>query len=232
MSTYKLFRKEYDEQPFVDIQTSGIREHVYYTGSTLDGYENINTIENVYLYSQYCDGYDYKLKRAIIQNIMYDITGTGLTNWMDLTTEERRICCEMFLVPHQLRDEFYTNTQQTELGIIFNNNSVDSRTNRCWIAQSEVFNRLDHATAVEISNDVIFESNLRYAYVQIGREYTLKGDPEGLYDYLLNTIGTSYENNGFRSYTPTELYGFDNMIDFSNYLVDILEYGKIKIKYD
>jgi hypothetical protein len=73
--------------------------------------------------------------------------------------------------------------------------------------------------------DVFASTMLYHKYLLFGREGTVEGDPEGLFDYIDSRVGTSYENTGLKnkSISPS---GFATVSDFADYLLDIIKYGK------
>jgi len=48
----------------------------------------------------------------------------------------------------------------------------------------------------------------------------------GLLDFLLSTVGTRFENAGFMDiFTGQVVEGFDSLVDFRDWLVDVLLVG-------
>jgi len=157
------------------------------------GYKDFSSITNWYVYGDKTER-DYKFIRDRIIELFQSI------GWTNLTLEEKQICSQYFAVPKSNRNEIYTIEEQIELGSTYNRNSIESRKLRSGKASVEIRNRLIKSESNEILDDVFnVSSNMFNTYIENGREGTIEGDPEGLFDYIESRIGTSFEGIGFKN---------------------------------
>ena len=184
------------------------------------GYKDISSIKNWAKYRHSLKR-DYKFARERIKE-SYIAKG----GWSNLDIEEKEIISQFFLTQKSKRDEIYSTEEQIIFGHSFHHNSVISRVSRTDKIMEEIFSRIsDTSENKNIINDITGSSQILERYIKFGREGTLEGDTgSGAFDYLESRVGTEYENNGFRghNYMPV---GYNNMTEFSNYLVDILKHG-------
>ncbi len=181
------------------------------------GYKDFSSIFNWRHYGMKSNR-DYKFIRARIQELYVSI------GWSNLSTEEKEICCQYFVVLQVNQDEIYTIEEQIKFGETFHKKSVECRRHRSNKTSTEIYNRLQKVEADEIIDDMYTSTNLLNKYIEFGREGTVEGDPEGAFDYLESRVGTSYENTGFKnkSFVPS---GMADMPEFSVYLMNILKTG-------
>lgn len=94
-------------------------------------------------------------------------------------------------------------------GYGFHSNSIECRRSRWRMAVSECYNRLPKSQTNEIISDLgrFTQADISVAYVDLGYEGTESGDNEGLFDYVLATSGTSFQNSGLitKNWTPAEM---------------------------
>ena len=99
-----------------------------------------------------------------------------------------------------------------------------SRNIRAQFVFNEVWSRLtDDDAKVKVANKGkgVFQD-----YKELGFDGTVNGDPEGVYDFIFGTLGTSFENDGILQQTFSSIEGFSNNTDFANFLKDIIIDGK------
>lgn len=161
-------------------------------------------------------GKDYKFVRYQIMIIAATI------GWSNLTASEKEIAVKWFAVGKTERDEILTLDEQITQGYIHHRKSVESRKNRAEAVMVELYNRLTWLEVTSIIND-IESSGLLNAYINFGKEGTLSGDPEGIYDYLNAEANTSFANTGLlaKNYTPTGI----TLPDLVTKIMDILKNG-------
>lgn len=185
------------------------------------GYQDISSIMNWWNFGTACNK-DYKVIRDEI------IVLAATIGWSNLTSEEKSKTAEIFAVGQTERDEIYTLDEQINLGMNHHIRSMESRKMRAMIVQMHLFNRLSKADWEEVANDT--EPLLPY-YLEQGREGTVEGDSEGLFDYVDGDSRSSHtwdgtgSEVGFRNKTYT-VSGYSNCSDFADVLLDILKYGK------
>lgn len=164
---------------------------------------------------------DYKYIRNEIMILANTI------GWANLSTEEKTIVANLFAVEKVKRDEIYNTNQQVNLGLLHHKNSIEARATRLAIVQMNLFNRLDKADWEEVAIDTV---NLLDSYVNHGREGTVEGDLEGLFDYVDGSArtGTSWDGSGsgvgFRD-KAYSVEGYGNCSLFADYILDILKNG-------
>jgi hypothetical protein len=184
-------------------------------------YKDCSSIENWYTYGDRTSR-DYKFVRGQIQQLYTSI------GWVSLTTKEKEICCELFIATKTERDELYTTEQQVDMGEKFHKKSVESRRKRTERATAELGNRLLKTEYEDVMDDISAGTNLFDKYVFFGREGTVEGDTEGIFDYLESRAGTSYATTGFIDKVFTPL-GMADMTAFSSHIMDILKTGNYTI---
>lgn len=129
---------------------------------------------------------DYRAQRADLLQYVMDNYGTmDPAEWM--------IASEHFCAPKEVRDQFYTFEQQVQLGQDFHRRATQSRNSRWNMALVRLYNYLTLEDSFTVGMDV---EHLAFCYLTYGIEGTVKGDVEGLYDYLASTSGTSYAASG------------------------------------
>lgn len=159
-------------------------------------YADVSTIENWANYGHLIK--DYKYIRSRIAGLVVSI------GWSSLSTTEKEIASEYFAVGQTERNEVHTIEEQVTNGTAYHKESVACRQMRLDRAVSEVYNCLTDTDAETVISDVT--GGLSEAYVHFGREGTLEGDPEGLFDYIEARSGTSYVLTGLaaKGFTPTQ----------------------------
>lgn len=192
------------------------------------GWEDITSLENWDACWQFLDR-DYKYVRKQMFALAWAKMMGDPANWNLLTDSEREISARWFLVPKELRDTVYTTEEQMPMADAFDTNSGLSRAARFKKAKYEIYNRLTLAQANVIMDEIehslsTVTPNLRENYIEYGREGLSEGDPEGLFDYMLGTAGTSFEGHGLvdHDYVPI---GYASMTPFVEKLLDIIKNG-------
>ena len=179
------------------------------------GYQDVTSIENWDQFNHVIRK-DYKFLRQQIKILVQN------TGWTNLTQLEKQIAVKYFVVSKQRRDQRYTMKEQIILGLVWHKESVKARQIRFDYAAMEIWNRLTRTEARTIVNQIEADA-LSNKYIQFGTEGIQKGDPEGLFDYIESSVGTSYENAGLLQtrYTPVGM----TLVELSVRLIDILEHG-------
>ena len=179
------------------------------------GYQDVSSITHWHVYGK-STGADYKAIRQEIKELAASIV------WANLTTSEKVIAGAYFVVAKTDRDDVYTTEQQVGLGMLFHRDSIEARQVRWSWVVIEAFNRLPKAETDIILNDVS-GANLSDLYMYGGREGTLEGDEEGLFDYIDARVGTTWETTGAAAQTLTPI-GM-TQADFIAHCMDILKNG-------
>lgn len=216
----KLFAYKIEGVPFTNLDTyldgdlEGYDALTVGTSAT-SAYEDISSIENWEKWGP-DTGKDFKFYRREIK-LLYEET-----TWEALTTEEKKVLSRMFIVEKTKRDEVYTTEEQMYYSRIFHKNSTESRQVRYSLVASMLFNNLSKTDCFSVMDD-IEENHLMVNYIHYGLEGVDKGDPEGIYDYINSTTGTSYASAGFNEKNITPVCGSKQcMIDRA---MQILEEG-------
>ena len=175
---------------------------------------------------------DYKKARAAL--------GTELTirgGFSNLSTLEKKIASRWFLCVKSDRDTVHTFDEQVTNGYFWHINARISRNNRLDVAIIEVYNRLDSADADNVIDDLWeiflkingkqYTRSLAMNYINFGREGTVEGNPEGLFDYILARVGTSFELTGLKAKAITPIHG--TLDELCDKIIDILKNGNYTI---
>lgn len=141
---------------------------------------------------------DYKSARA---DMGYQVAVSG---WSNMTSIEKKIASQWFVVGAAQRNEVYTIEEQSLHGKTFNANSIVARQKRYQAAVSEVYNRLQKSEINVIISEI---PTMSFSYINYGREGTTEGDGEGFFDYLYGRSGSCYAGSGFinKPYAPSGL---------------------------
>lgn len=176
----------------------------------------ITTFNNVKIFKELFI-IDYKKWRAWLQQ--YQLS-TGFDN---LPSNEKLIIAQNFACNNtDIFSQLPLLSDREKYGNVFHIFSVNCRRQRMNKCVSVIYNRLQISDANEIINDV--KANSLYDnYIDFGREGTLEGDPEGIFDYIESRVGTSYEDTGLasKSFTPIE----GSLSDIVVKTIDILKNG-------
>jgi len=162
-------------------------------------------------------GRDYKVVRRVMSNIV------ATSGFINLTSIEKRIASRWFVLPAHFRIQVHTIEEQITNGRVFHRRSIRARTTRLQQSKMEIWNRLTHDQLQEIIGDV-HADNIESQYIDFGVEGTIKGDYEGVFDFVVGTSGTQYENRGLVNY-PYTPSGMANMRELSDRIIDILDNG-------
>jgi hypothetical protein len=196
---------------------------VQFSETLTQGWTDITSITNIDKYGT-ASGKDYKYVRKEIKTLVYAIAGADLSNWNNLSAPEKVMASKYFVVPKSYRDLVHTDSEQIEYGIGFNTKSIESRISRRAKAISVIYNGLAMSDADETIDDVSNTSNLLYKYINFGREGTVEGNPEALFDYLEARTGTAYATTGLKAKAFTPI-GYANMEALVAGVIDILKNG-------
>jgi hypothetical protein len=158
---------------------------------------------------------DYKALRA---ELAAYVASAGFDN---IPVNEQKVASEHFVVAKADRDKVHSMEDQVRNGMAFHKKSVKARSARLDAAEAELYNRLVPADASVVIDEVVA---LADKYEKFGREGTLEGDPEGLFDYIEARAGTSYDTTGLaaKSFTPVGM----TLAELVTKIMDILKNGK------
>jgi len=157
---------------------------------------DVTSVETLLLFLRY-NRFDYKRFRTSLATY---VAAVGFAN---LSAADKLVASAHFVVVKADRDTVNTLAEQILNGRVFHSHSVDCRRTRTQCAESELYNQLQKADCDVAITDIV-SSGLRDAYVEFGREGTVEGDPEGLFDYIEARAGTAYAATGLaaKGYTP------------------------------
>jgi hypothetical protein len=198
-----------------------------------NGYTDITSIENLYNLG-YNTGKDFKYVKNEIKLLVFQKAGCWLQNWFTaLTVEERRIACELFIVPYQLRTEFYNAEEQTILGDTINVKAIACRTIRLNKLTAEIYTRMSWPNVMELLGLKFFNNDGQYVtsikelmemYIS-GREGMYEDGEIGMFDFIdSRTVSVIFDNNGLREKTYS-IIGFESCSLFADHLLNIAKYG-------
>lgn len=147
------------------------------------GYTENTSIENLDNHAMK-KGYDYKAVREQIKIVAATI------GFQNLSIIEKELACRWFAVLKSDRDTVHSMLEQIKNGKLFHEASTVCRGDRLSSVISEIYNRLQSSEINELIDDT---SDLTDKYINRGREGTLEGDPEGLFDYIEARAGTYWD---------------------------------------
>lgn len=174
------------------------------TETVPSNYQDISSIENWATYGRNGAHNGKPIDYKFIRKEIYILVLTKV--FTNCTTAEQEIAAQWFVVDHLDRDTIYTTPQQIAYGGVHHANSVEAREGRVGYVMMELYNRLTTADVNTVMTDVS-NDDLLHLYITNGREGTLQGDPEGLFDYMAAVSGTSYSGTGFAAKAITPLDG-------------------------
>lgn len=167
---------------------------------------------------------DYKAMRAEMKTV------TNTIGWDNLTDIDKDIVADNFINIQWTISRLGFGTALYNIkSKLFDLKSQQAREIRFNKLRQAVANLMPRINAHEVA-EVLISKNLYTSYVLSGIEGTVKtditglNDPVGIYDYILSTIGTEYENIGISSMSFTSNNGL-TATEFANYLINILDNG-------
>lgn len=146
-----------------------------------------------------------------------------------LSYSEQFVAAKWFAVNDDEIDTIFSLTEKLKNAVFFGTESMNSRKNRYGAVYIFVRNVLSRDELNNIADDMDSYGFVS-SYVSRGREGTVSvnyqgdSDPEGLYDYILGTVGTSFENINMISRINAPKYGLTPQ-DVVNKVYDIFENG-------
>lgn len=165
---------------------------------------------------------DYKQARLqMYVELVARITEVG--SFSNLSLAERQIASRWFIVGDNERDSVHSFDEQVVNGSIYNAESIKAREARMTACMMQVYNRLTHDQVNEVCMAMNFDKTT-YNYIKRGCEGTLEGNDEGLFDYIMARVGTTWELTGLRiqAYIPK---GMADCAELAAKLIDILRNG-------
>lgn len=190
-------------------------------------YTDFTTIENLNLYGfGVSDKFDYKRVRDLIK---LEVEAVG---WAALSEDQKIIATTHKIGTNEQRAAALGNdfNLMDTIGRDYHNKVLEIRTLRITAVKSKIHNRVGHIiigpyNAPEIILAELTET-LILMYENEGLGGVIDGDnAAGMFDYINETAGTVYElGNGLRS-KPWAPYGFSNMSEFADDLLNVLQNG-------
>lgn len=165
---------------------------------------------------------DYRALRA--QAAEY-VTTTGYDN---LTEDQQEVALHNFIAPDYNIFTEMTLEDRLKYGAEFHINASAARQHREYILMTFFYNVLPLNQCFEIVNGDV--QQLLYLYTEAGLEGTTVGDPEGIFDWILATSGTSFEETGLPTRSGLTPYGF-TLEQIVNIAYEIMISGTISGTY-
>jgi hypothetical protein len=167
---------------------------------------------------------DYKKYRSEIRTIANNI------GWDNLSDIDKDIVAENFINIGWTIQRLGFGTEIYNIkSRLFDLNSQKARELRFNKLRQAVANLMPRNNAHEVA-EVLINKNLYTSYVLSGIEGSMKiditglADPIGIYDYILGSDGTEYENIGIAKMSFNSNNGL-NASQFADYLINILDNG-------
>ena len=145
-------------------------------------------------------GYDYKHYRKYLQ------THAATVGFSNLPADEKREVALQFAVSKEDRDSVLNASEQMTAAVDFHNNSIASRSARWRLVEVTLYNYLVKADVDVLINDIHATGlPLIENYIERGREGIESTDPEGIFDYINCTVGSTWVLTGMRlkPFTPS-----------------------------
>jgi hypothetical protein len=91
-------------------------------------------------------------------------------------------------------------------------------------AETQIYCRLGQANGFSAISDISSPVNYAFLYIQYGQDGIETGSPEGVYDYIRATAGTSFELTGLstKAWVPVDGTTLEDVV---NDIMDILING-------
>lgn len=182
--------------------------------SLLDDYENITSISNYDKYWMFLNK-DYKFIRVLIINLV------ASTGYSSLSSNEKYLAAKWFAVDMSLplldSTISYNNIDPdrdfTELSNRWDISSKTARSIRFSKAKAQLLSRLGKSHGFTVLSDLKADNAID-DYVENGRDGIETGSPEGLWDYIQSTVGTSWEHTGLstKGWTPLDGSTLSNVV--------------------
>ena len=171
----------------------------------VEGYADVSTISNWDSIGR--DLKDYYFVRREIKNL-YDFLGND-----GIGEEDAKILCQLFILPKEKRDIFYTEDEQRIMWNNFVNSSMLCRNDRWESAKNYTSYYLDPISSSDLAFDTqsLCENYIKYNIIEES-----VNNKTGLMDYLKGT--SIYTNSGF----PSKSYWSQELQDA---IINILENG-------
>lgn len=184
--------------------------------TTPAGYEDVTSIVN---WGKYWNrsGKDYDVARSEIKKLC------EATTWTSLNADEKKVVSEFFLVDQAKRAEVFTSGEDMLNAIDFAGKSRQARISRYRAATIMILHQLQVEDAKQVAG-VMGSNSVLFNYLELGIVGLSEGDPEGIIDYLDETVGSSFENNGFKSFAFT-LRDYPDMSTFAAVILAIIKDG-------
>jgi hypothetical protein len=199
---------------FTDEATNGAP--IYKLSTSIEaGFIDITSIENLHSFAYKVAGIDYKFYRDEIKSLI-DQSG-GFTAQNDTI---KNICCIHKIGTHAEMQAFL-GTQQAVIDLmrVYSANTSICRDMRFFEIEIMLRNELpdNHKDALDEARTQILD------YIFFAVEGTDSGDLEGLLDYLIGKVGTSFDGIGLinKAWAPVTM----NITDLSNKCYNILANG-------
>lgn len=142
----------------------------------------------------------------------------------ELSDDEKDAACSLQIGPQDTRVSFVGLPEILSRNLDWLNLAQDARLHRVNVAIKDylvTYLPVNYRTAlVELVENKTF-----YKYIEFGLKGILEGDPEGLFDYILGTVGTSFAGVGLLQKTWTPISGL-TMLQFTTLLMSILKDGE------
>jgi hypothetical protein len=200
---------------FIDEETNGVPLYKISDNPVEAGFVDITSIENLHNFGKRVVGHDYKCIRDFLGTLVEDSGGFAAQN-----DTIKYICCIHKLGTHNEMKTFL-GSQQALIALmkVYKYNTSISRESRAFEAEVTVRNELPN-NHKELLTDV---RDIFINYLIYGVEGIDKGDNEGLLDYLIAKVGTSWEGLGLinKAWTPETM----TITELSNFLYNIIDKG-------
>jgi len=213
------------------------------SNSLIEGYEDFGSIENWYKYGFSLIGSnfgyrDYQSWRIEIRILVEEIAGVDYSSWDSLNTLEKIIALR--LVPTKIIDargfDFFAGNV---LSLIGNGDSIMSIINN-YLDRSAEARSLRYDSMVKFAYQYLGknqglkaellarQSFTDMVYIERGVLYKSEDDTDGFGDWILSTIGTSFEATGLKALLSGGTFVLGGGIDidtFTSSMIQIVENG-------
>jgi len=189
LCAYKISDKPITEISYNNDQLAGSPKFIVVgTGDQVPvGYKDVSNITNWHKFGTTA-GKDYKVIRKEITILASTI------GWTNLSVAEKKLAAEYFAVSQDKQLQVIPQQEILHYGLRFHQNSSKARKARMQYVEAIMYAFLGVQQAFMIISDV---KDISEAYVNYGVEGVVSGDVVGLFDYIVSTPNTPFDNDGF-----------------------------------
>lgn len=158
------------------------------------------------------DRYRYEMKTPF-----YTLAGSQLENWASLTTEAKTIGAEMFFIPYALRLTVVSDEQDAlnwETILIL----TQGTPTETYQGRAKTFDVMRICVAHRVRKEIMSMTNSQQMLKDVGQivDWYIRVNAPDFKQWLMNEVGSPYENDGFAQKGYYSLSLRDELYDIYN----------------